>query len=203
MNGNVVFVSDVSGACVQKFTREGVFTGAFRGSFGEPFGLCVSGKDSLIVTDRRLFKVFELSREGRMVNVFGGKGSGDGEFDFPVAAAIDGKGFLYISDLNNHRVQVFDPERKFIVSFGSFGSGDEEFNGPHDLAIRGNTLFVADHLNSRVKRYDISAVPGKPELTGVFGLERSMLPCGIAFGPGSELYLTFGGTELIGKYLAG
>lgn len=203
LSGSALFVSDVSGASVQKFNRDGTYLGSFRGEFAEPFGLCLSGKGGLIVTDRKLHRVFELSTDGRVIRSFGGKGSGSGEFNFPIAAVLDGKGFLYVSDLNNHRVQVFDAERNFAGSFGSFGSGPEEFNGPHDLVIRENVLFVADHLNSRVKRYDLSEVPGKPSFTGAFGLERSMLPCGIAFGPGRELYLSFGGTELIGKYFTG
>ncbi len=200
LSGNGVFVSDVSGACVQKFSLDGVYLGSFRGEFAEPFGLCAAGKGGLIVTDRKLHRVFEFSEEGKVIRSFGGRGSGSGEFNFPIAAVLDGKGFMYVSDLNNHRVQVFDTERNFLCSFGSFGSGPEEFNGPHDLAAIGNVLFVADHLNSRVKRYDISGVPKKAEFTGAFGFERSMLPCGMALGPDTEMYLSFGGTTLIGKY---
>ncbi len=200
VSGKDVFVSDVSGACVQKFSRDGAFRSVIRGEFVEPFGLCAS-EGRLIVTDRRLHKVFEVSVEGREITSFGQKGSGIGEFNFPIAAVFDGRGFLYVSDLNNHRVQVFDSKRKAVSSFGSFGEGPEEFNGPHDMAIRGNTLYIADHLNARVKEYDISGVAGIPRLVGVFGLERSMLPCGIALGPGKELYLSFGGTGLIGKFL--
>ena len=199
-DGKAVFVSDLSNACVNKYDIDGVCLEIFRGEFSEPFGLCVSGKEKLIVTDRKLHRVFELSQDGRLVNSFGGKGSGAGEFNFPIAAAADARGFLYISDLNNHRVQVYDGERKLAGSFGKFGSGPEEFNGPHDLVVRGSSLFIADHLNARVKKYDISASPEKPELKGVFGLERSMFPCGITLGPENELYLSFGGTTLIGKY---
>ncbi len=201
LSGDEVFVADVSNACVLKYNSGGAYLGSIKGVFGEPFGLCAGGWGKLIVTDRKLHKIFELSRDGQVLNVLGGKGSGNGEFNFPVAAALDGKDFLYVSDLNNHRVQIFDPGRKFVGAFGSFGSAAQEFNGPHDLAVRGSSLFVADHLNMRIKKYRLTDIPGSPELESVFNLEKSMTPCGIALGAGNELYISFGGTSFIEKYI--
>ncbi|MFH1073481.1 MAG: ATP-binding cassette domain-containing protein [Candidatus Firestonebacteria bacterium] len=200
VSGSKVFVSDVSNGCVLKYDSEGSYLGVIKGVFSEPFGVYSGGDGGLIVTDRKLHKVFELSCDGRVVNVIGSKGSGNGEFNFPISAALDGEGFLYVSDLNNHRVQVFDKDRKFTGSFGGYGSAAGEFNGPHDIVIEGKSLFIADHINKRIKKYNISGIPGKPELEVIFNLERSMLPCGIACGEKHELYVSFGGTAFIGKY---
>ena len=50
------------------------------------------------------------SYEGKFVNTFGSRGTGDGQLKGPCGIAIDHEERLVISDRDNHRVQVFDLE---------------------------------------------------------------------------------------------
>jgi hypothetical protein len=62
---------------------------------------------------------------------------------------------VYIADTGNQRLQKFSQEGEFITEIGGFGWSKEQFDGPVDLSARnGLDVFVADHFNARIERYD-------------------------------------------------
>jgi sugar lactone lactonase YvrE len=83
----------------------------------------------------------------------------------PFDVALNAQGDLYVSDTFNHRIRMVDHTTGTISTIGGNGikgfSGDggpavrAQLNEPYGLAIDplGN-LFVADRLNSRVRRID-------------------------------------------------
>ncbi|MBW3567561.1 MAG: redoxin domain-containing protein [Proteobacteria bacterium] len=69
---------------------------------------------------------------------------------------------LFIADSNHHRIVVtdYDGNVETIIGNGKPGLGDGDFNAaqfhqPQGLALDGNTLYVADTLNSAIRRVDL------------------------------------------------
>lgn len=69
---------------------------------------------------------------------------------------------LFIADSNHHRIVVtnFDGDVENIIGSGKPGLGDGDFstarfNQPQGLALDGNSLYVADTLNSAIRRVDL------------------------------------------------
>ncbi len=50
--------------------------------------------------------------KGRLLSVFGSRGSDPGEFERPTDLDIAGDGRIYVADFGNHRIQVFSPLAK-------------------------------------------------------------------------------------------
>jgi len=76
-------------------------------------------------------------------------------FREPEGISAGPDGFLYVADTGNHRVQKLSPMGAFVAEIGGFGWGNEQFDGPTSLSARnGLDVFVADHNNGRIERYD-------------------------------------------------
>lgn len=85
----------------------------------------------------------------------GEPGEGPLQFRAPSAIAISPDGFLYIADTGNQRIQKINPAGKFIAEVGGFGWEREQFDRPVSVsATNGLDVFVADHNNHRIERYD-------------------------------------------------
>lgn len=82
-------------------------------------------------------RVVKLSKDGKFIKWWGGKGTGPGQFDVPHSIAIDSKGRLYVGDRSNNRIQVFDQSGKFITQWTNFGT-------PWGVFVKGNLLYVVD-----------------------------------------------------------
>ena len=132
--------------------------GIGRESFDRPVDVVRDRDENLYVVDQGNNRVQVLSRRGRFLREWGGRGFSTGSFDAPSAIAIDrSAGVLYVVDTGNHRVQKFDLNGKFLLSFGRLGSGTGDFNKPMDVTIdRKGNLFVADAGNNRIQKFDPS-----------------------------------------------
>lgn len=82
-------------------------------------------------------RVVKLSKDGKFIKWWGGKGTAPGQFDVPHSIAIDSKGRLYVGDRSNNRIQVFDQSGKFITQWTNFGT-------PWGVFVKGNLLYVVD-----------------------------------------------------------
>ena len=82
-------------------------------------------------------RVARLSRSGKFLQWWGGKGTGPGQFDVPHSIAVDGKGLVYVGDRSNNRIQVFTPKGKFVKQWTNFGT-------PWGITIRGDKMYVVD-----------------------------------------------------------
>jgi DNA-binding beta-propeller fold protein YncE len=83
-------------------------------------------------------RVVKLSKDGKFIKWWGGKGTEPGQFNMPHSIAVDSKGRIYVADRSNNRIQIFDPDGKFINQWTNFGV-------PWGLFItRNDTLYVVD-----------------------------------------------------------
>ena len=82
-------------------------------------------------------RVVRLSKSGKFLKWWGGKGTGPGQFDVPHSIAIDSKGLVYVADRANNRIQIFDQKGKFLRQWTNFGT-------PWGLFIKGDKMFVVD-----------------------------------------------------------
>ena len=82
-------------------------------------------------------RVVRLSKSGKFLKWWGGKGTGPGQFDVPHSIAIDSKGLVYVADRANNRIQIFDQKGKFLRQWTNFGT-------PWGLFIKGDKMYVVD-----------------------------------------------------------
>jgi outer membrane protein assembly factor BamB len=100
--------------------------------------------------------------DGKLLEEWGGSGSGPGQFDFTRNNNDDGYGTLafapdgsfYILDVGNRRIQQFDAQRRFVREWGSFGRGPKQYTDPVGIAVAADgTLYVLDDVRSVVEAY--------------------------------------------------
>ncbi|MCB0714081.1 MAG: NHL repeat-containing protein [Ignavibacteriae bacterium] len=78
-----------------------------------------------------------------------------GSFSEPVDLDHDIEGHLYVVDAGRDLVVKYSSKGDSLDAVGGFGTGTEEFDHPIALyARRGTDLFVADHNNHRIQRFD-------------------------------------------------
>ena len=88
---------------------------------------------------------------GKLLYLWGTRGSGPGQFMGPWGIAIDSVGDVYVTDAGNHRIQVFRNDGTFVRAWGTKGKATGQFTQPGGLAVddQGH-VFVSD-LNDRVQ----------------------------------------------------
>ncbi|MFE5244143.1 MULTISPECIES: NHL domain-containing protein [unclassified Streptomyces] len=147
-----------------------------------PYALAVDDADILYITDGNNHRVRKVAADGTISTV-AGKGtagfSGDGgpatsaQLNLPLGVVVDSTGTLYISDYNNHRVRKVGPDGKIstLAGKGTAGIGGDggpaaaaQLNYPFGLAVDCvDTLYIADHLNNRVRKVASARMAGLPE----------------------------------------
>jgi hypothetical protein len=121
--GNV-WVADVGGHVVQKYTPEGklLLTLGTKGApgrdhahFNAPTDMAITPAGDIFVSDGyNNSRVVHFTKDGKFVKEWGQRGAKPGEFYTVHAIAVDSKGRLYVADRTNVRVQVFDQDGKFL-----------------------------------------------------------------------------------------
>jgi len=82
-------------------------------------------------------RVVKLSKDGKFIKWWGGKGVDAGQFDVPHSIAIDSVGRIYVADRSNNRIQIFDEAGKFLNQWTNFGT-------PWGLFVKGDLIYVVD-----------------------------------------------------------
>jgi DNA-binding beta-propeller fold protein YncE len=82
-------------------------------------------------------RVVRLSKDGKFIKWWGGKGTDPGQFNVPHSIAIDSKGLIYVADRSNNRIQIFDQAGTFLDQWTNFGT-------PWGLFIKGDRIYVVD-----------------------------------------------------------
>jgi RHS repeat-associated protein len=142
-----------------------------------PFGLDLDTSGNVYVADRDHNRVRKVDTDGIITN-FAGNGSqgfsGDGgratdaKLNRPVGLAADVNGNVYIADTFNHRVRKVDPNGIITTIAGTgvrgfSGDGgsaiDAQFQYTNDVAVdTDGNLYIADYLNCRIRKVDISGI---------------------------------------------
>jgi len=157
-----------------------------------PTGVECRGEQLFVAeTGRHRVLVFALSPAGgvsEMLQIWGGRGSGDGEFNYPTALALD-KRSLWVSDTLNFRVQRLDPETgAFLGTWGSLGDAAGELARVKDLAVGASgQLWLSDAYLDQVAVFDrdgvfLLAVGTPGVLPGQFSF-----PAGLAAHPDGRI----------------
>ncbi|WP_274031869.1 NHL domain-containing protein [Streptomyces sp. MMBL 11-1] len=172
-------ISTVAGTGVAGFTGDD--GPAASAQLNRPYALAVDDADILHITDGNNHRIRKVAADGTISTV-AGKGtagfSGDGgpatsaQLNLPLGVVVDSTGTLYISDYNNHRVRKVTPDGK-ITTFA--GKGTAGFGGdggtaaaaqlynPFGLAVDCvDTLYIADHLNNRIRKVTSEKMAGLP-----------------------------------------
>ena len=80
-----------------------------------------------------------------------------GNIGEPWGIAFGNNGIWAVTDTANDCVYVFNQQDKLMRKFGYGGSRTSQFNKPYKIAFDdGNQLYVPDHNNHRVQKFDIS-----------------------------------------------
>ena len=146
--------------------------------------------------------------EGRIGGYSGDGGPAvEARLNFPKAVAVDGAGNLYIADYGNHLIRRVDTEGIITTIAGAGeGTGEERYyqggyggdggpavearlNNPGSLALdKAGNLYIADAVNHRIRRVDVSGI-----ITTVAGVGRGGYEAGYSGdgGPAVEARLRY------------
>ena len=98
--------------------------------------------------------VHRFSKEGALLQTWGGRGDGSGEFTTPHCVWVDRMDRVYIADRENNRLQVFDRDGAYVAEWGDFYHPMKIYVDDRDL------IFVTDQIPR------ISVLEASGELTG-------------------------------------
>ena len=120
--------------------------------FKRPWGVAVSAKDEIAITDHNNHRVQIFNSEGNYLRSFGRHGTKKGEFDFLTGITYHNNGNIFVADYGNNRIQIFSGEGEYVGSFSGTGSLDSRFRNPRGLSVdRDGNIIVADSGNKLIK----------------------------------------------------
>ena len=119
----------------------------------EPWGVAVTNKGEVVVTEWGGHCVSVFSPEGGKIRSFGSCGCGLGQFRNPTGVAVDGEGNILVVDKYNHRIQKFTTNGRFLADVGTKGSAALQFKYPTDVVCNDNNgkVYVTDRRNHRIQ----------------------------------------------------
>ncbi len=127
-----------------------------------PRGIAAAADGSLYVADSQGHRIWHVSRQGAVLNSWGGEGAEPGQFREPWDVAVDAQGNVYVADTWNHRIQKFTARGEYLLGWGRLGqftrgdpNGEGTFFGPRAVAVGPDGyIYVADTGNKRVQTFD-------------------------------------------------
>ncbi|MFI9311381.1 NHL domain-containing protein [Streptomyces triculaminicus] len=147
-----------------------------------PHGVAVNGAGDLYIADYSNQRVRKITADGKISTVAGTGTAGFSGDDGPAASArlngpvgvvVDSTGTLYISDYSNHRVRKVTADGKIstVAGTGTAGFGGDDgpaasaqLQNPFGLAVDCvDALYIADHLNNRVRKIASVKLAGLPD----------------------------------------
>lgn len=220
---NNLVVADTGNFVARRFSLGGSIN-TFGQLMGAPSAVAVDGAGNFYVTDDEPL-VLEITKTGSTSIVAGDAQSGysgDGGpatsamIDNPTGVAVDAAGNVYFTDDTNSRI------RKVTISSGVVttiaGNGKPSYSGdngpalnagfdPFDIAIdsQGN-LYIADFLNSRVRKIGLDGTITTVAGTGIAGYAGDggpavaagiAFPTGVALDSTGNLYIADNGNSVV------
>lgn len=74
------------------------------------------GNDAIYIVEAGAHRVLKLGFDGKLIEKYGNRGSGNYQFDNPVDIATTNGLKLFVSDKGNNRIQVFDKRWQYLSS---------------------------------------------------------------------------------------
>jgi DNA-binding beta-propeller fold protein YncE len=152
-------------------------------SFNRPTDVAFDAQDNIYVADGYVnSRVVKFSKDGKHLQAWGKKGSGEGEFNLVHTVAVDARARVYVGDRENHRVQIFDGSGKFLAQWKQAGS-------PWGLEITPDQrLYLADGYANRVLLMNLDgqilgSLGGPGKLPGEFAFVHAL-----AVSKGGDIY---------------
>ena len=105
--------------------------------FRSPDDIGFSSKGELFIADAGNGRIVRLSADGKYINSWGAKGTGDGEFAAAHGLTVDSRDRVIVADRGNNRVQVFSTDGKHLATWSGFGN-------PFGVLATGDTVIVSD-----------------------------------------------------------
>ncbi|KAA0932104.1 NHL domain-containing protein [Streptomyces apricus] len=155
---------------------------AVQAQLNRPYAVAVDSAGTLYITDGNNHRVRKITTDGTITTVAGtgvaGFGGDDGpataaRLNLPLGVAIDSTGTLYVSEYNNHRVRKITTDGTITTVAGTgtagFGGDDgpaaaAQLRNPFGLAVDCvDTLYIADHLNNRIRKIASAKLAGLPD----------------------------------------
>ncbi|HAH08445.1 MAG TPA: hypothetical protein DCM05_18290 [Elusimicrobia bacterium] len=174
--GNVL-IADSKGRRAIVFSQDGQLKQTLSGMFKRPEGIAVSPDGScILVSDRKLDKVFKFDFKGAQTLEFGEHGEiKDGKplpselvFNKPIGLALSDSGTLYVADRNNERIQGFGlPVEQILIASGETGGNTYRAASTGEVAKAVETKFARSTLlketGGTIIREDKAAVVIPPD----------------------------------------
>ena len=152
-NSNSVYVSQVYGYQIKKFTTNGVYLiswgnqGSGNGQFDLPHGIGSDSSGFIYVADFSNKRIQKFTKSGDFLLTIDYVSN-------PQYLTFDEYGYLYIT--RNQVIKIFDSNYSFIRFFGEDGTGDGQFKYPRGIAIdNSGYIYVVDSGNSRIQKFRI------------------------------------------------
>jgi hypothetical protein len=165
-----IWITDIGAHQVKKFQADGtpVMTlgkygvpGDGPDTFNMPTDVLVTANGDFFVTDGYgNHRVLKFSKDGKLIKIWGAKGSGAGEFRIPHSIVQDSSGRLIVVDrcglhetgCTDNRIEIFDTDGKYLDQWSHLG-------GVSLYITAGDTLYVgvigkisiADALTGKVR----------------------------------------------------
>ncbi len=156
-----------------------VSASAMAGNFSLPLDVTTDASSNILVTDPDMHRVSLFNSAGTFVRSFGKsdgigwqRGSDDSEFALPRDITITPSGGFWVADSGNNQVKGFTNAGAAYSTndAATYGTQGGQFNYPSGVAASadGFYLYVADTINRRVQRLDVSGVgaPGFQRMRG-------------------------------------
>jgi sugar lactone lactonase YvrE len=185
-----------TGGNISTFAGTGIagYTGnggpANNARLNSPEGVFVDANDNVYIADTDNNRVRRVDAGTGIITLVAGNGgssySGDGgpanvaSLRKPQGVCVDGAGNVYIADTDNQRIRYIDNATGIITTIVGTGSGGSSGDGGPATAARVNKpedvfldaagdLYIADRVNSRVRRVDGAGIITTVVGTGVGG----------------------------------
>lgn len=100
---NRLLVADRENKRIQIFNLDGTYQGEWK-DIGYPYMLAQADKDTFWMTDARIDQLVKLSKDGKVLERFGGPGKSLGKYGF-LHGVLQHEGSVYVSDILNWKVE--------------------------------------------------------------------------------------------------
>ena len=159
---NEVYVCDRGNNRIQVLSTVGDYIRQFGNErLIEPYGICLSKRMELFVTDKAKESVMKFAITGEFLNQTGSGGTEVAQFTGISGLCCEPE-LVFVCDCGGHRVQIFDSELNYIKQFGS-----GELSFPTDISILSETIYVLSQNENCFYCYNMCCILEKKiELTG-------------------------------------